>query len=97
TQRWPTGPAPARGYQQLSEIPDSGRESELFSCYLFVSLLRTNLKLLRVLQLLFQFLDLLLEKVPLVFSIHSLLLNTRSKKKAVDTRMRKPFCSKQKS
>lgn len=60
-------------------------ESAAFSCYLLVSLLRAGLKLLWVLQLLLQFLDLLLEEIPLMFSVYSLLLNAKIQMKERST------------
>lgn len=47
--------------------------------YLLVPVLRASLLLLLVLQLVLQFLDLLLEEVPLVLPIDSLLLDIKKK------------------
>lgn len=60
-------------------MPAPLAENRAFSCYLSVSLLRAGLKLLWILQLLFQFLDLLLEEISLVFSVHGLFLDIRIK------------------
>lgn len=55
-------------------------ENWAFSLYLLVSVLRASLLLLLVLQLLLQFLDLLLEKVSFVLPIDSLFLDIKKKK-----------------
>lgn len=55
-------------------------ENWAFSLYLLVSVLRASLRLLLVLQLLLQFLDLLLEKVSFVLPIDSLFLDIKKKK-----------------
>lgn len=60
-------------------VPGPLTENRALSCYLFVSLLRSGLELLRILQLLFQFLDLLLEEVSLVFAVHGLFLDNKMK------------------
>ncbi|TNN47407.1 hypothetical protein EYF80_042410 [Liparis tanakae] len=44
----------------------------------YCNLLGAGLQLLGILQLLFQFLDLLLEEIPLVFPVHGLFLDTNT-------------------
>lgn len=61
-------------------------ENWAFSLYLLVSVLRASLLLLLVLQLLLQFLDLLLEKVSFVLPIDSLFLDIKKKKNPKKTK-----------
>lgn len=59
-----------------------------FPHYLLVPVLRASLLLLLVLQLLLQFLDLLLEEVPLMLPIDSLLLDIKKKpNKQINTKI----------